>query len=282
VLRGDTATSAFQGYWPSPSPAPARTRVRGFDEPQEATSGAPAASSSRTPSGSSCSYGELASGRQKVTNLRLPGQYDERLLGSIGLQGPYYNWNRWYLPGAGRYLELDPLRLQSVGGHILSTENEWYSYAQGNPLRFTDFMGLCASGHCPDCPGGSWIASLSMMADAEGFGIAGGLYFASVYSCTTRPVTVHVKSWCAFAGAPGSAQPIHLGLGGSAILGGCKDSPCIEDLAGESQGYWGTIGFGVSVTYFDEGHCKGYLAGAGAGVYAGVIKCKSWVTYSSQ
>jgi hypothetical protein len=31
-----------------------------------------------------------------------PRTYDERLLGTIGLQGPYYNWNRWYLPGAGR------------------------------------------------------------------------------------------------------------------------------------------------------------------------------------
>jgi len=45
------------------------------------------------------------SGQVVVTNLRLPGQYDERLLGSLGLQGPYYNWNRWYLPGVGRYLE---------------------------------------------------------------------------------------------------------------------------------------------------------------------------------
>ncbi len=63
-------------------------------------------------------YGDIAektatdplSGRTVVTNLRLPGQYDERLLGSLGLQGPYYNWNRWYLPGVGRYLELDPCR----------------------------------------------------------------------------------------------------------------------------------------------------------------------------
>jgi hypothetical protein len=47
-----------------------------------------------------------------VTNLRLPGQY-ERLLRSLGLQGPYYNWNRWYLPGVGGgYLELDPLALR--------------------------------------------------------------------------------------------------------------------------------------------------------------------------
>jgi hypothetical protein len=32
-----------------------------------------------------------------VTNLRLPGQYDERLFAAAGidLKGPYYNWNRW-------------------------------------------------------------------------------------------------------------------------------------------------------------------------------------------
>jgi hypothetical protein len=105
------ATSSFQGYWPSASPAPARTRVRGFDEPVEPVSSFLAASSARTPSGSSFAYGETASGRQKVTNLRLPGQYDERLFaaaGISGLQGPYYNWNRWYLPSVGRYLELDP------------------------------------------------------------------------------------------------------------------------------------------------------------------------------
>ena len=140
MLRGDTATSAFQGYWPASSPTHSRTRVRGFDEPLEAASDAPAASNSRTPSGSSCSYGETASGRQKVTNLRLPGQYDERLLGSVGLQGPYYNWNRWYLPSVGRYLELDP---ESFKGHVVpQSENrrvpEWYAYAGANPWRFVD------------------------------------------------------------------------------------------------------------------------------------------------
>jgi RHS repeat-associated protein len=140
VLRGDTATSAFQGYWPSSPPAPAGTRVMGFDGPLDAASGSRSASSSRTPSGSSCSYGELASGRQKVTNLRLPGQYDERLLGSVGLQGPYYNWNRWYLPSVGRYLELDPLALR--GGFNGDFGPDWYGYAEGNPLRYVDPLGL--------------------------------------------------------------------------------------------------------------------------------------------
>ncbi|WP_269528907.1 RHS repeat-associated core domain-containing protein [Anaeromyxobacter dehalogenans] len=92
-------------------------------------------------------YGEVsetmtpdpATGRTVVTNLRLPGQYDERLLGSLGLQGPYYNWNRWYLPGVGRYLELDPLAL---GGEINGPGYpDWYSYANANPLRYFDETG---------------------------------------------------------------------------------------------------------------------------------------------
>jgi RHS repeat-associated protein len=77
-----------------------------------------------------------------VTNLRLPGQYDERLLGSLGLQGPYYNWNRWYLPGVGRYLEPDPIALEGD----LNTDFgvDWYGYANQNPLRYTDPTGRCA------------------------------------------------------------------------------------------------------------------------------------------
>jgi hypothetical protein len=75
-------------------------------------------------------------------------------------------------------------------------------------------------------------------------------------------------------------EPAHVGVevGG----GWCGGSPCIEDLAGTSSGFWGSVGFGASVTYFDEGHCKGYLVGAGLGAALGKIKCKSWVTFSSQ
>jgi RHS repeat-associated protein len=79
-------------------------------------------------------------GRTVVTNLRLPGQYDERLLGSVGLQGPNYNWNRWYLPSVGRYLELDPIA--KAGGFNGFFGPNWYGYAEGNPLRRSDRRGL--------------------------------------------------------------------------------------------------------------------------------------------
>jgi RHS repeat-associated protein len=92
-----------------------------------------------------------------VTNLRLPGQYDERLLSSLGLQGPYYNWNRWYLPSIGRYLELDPWALR--GGLNSGLTPDWYSYASGNPLTYTDPRGLQAVPVPVPCvPGESSIA----------------------------------------------------------------------------------------------------------------------------
>jgi len=103
-------------------------------------------------------YGDIAektttdplSGRVVVTNLRLPGQYDERLLGSLGLQGPYYNWNRWYLPGVGRYLELDPLALEDPP--LIGQAPDWYNYAGGNPLTVIDPEGLAGRRFPPPPP----------------------------------------------------------------------------------------------------------------------------------
>lgn len=74
-----------------------------------------------------------------MTNLRLPGQYEERLLGSLGLQGLYYHRNRWYLPGVGRYLELDPMAMEGEFNGPYGPV--WYAYGDGNPLRFIDPTG---------------------------------------------------------------------------------------------------------------------------------------------
>lgn len=60
--------------------------------------------------------------------LRLPGQYFDK---ETNL---HYNYYRDYDPGIGRYGESDPIGLR--GG--LNT----YTYVNGQPIRFSDFLGL--------------------------------------------------------------------------------------------------------------------------------------------
>jgi RHS repeat-associated protein len=100
------------------------------------------------------------SGKTVVTNLRLPGQYDERLLAGLGLQGPYYNWYRWYLPSVGRYMELDPWTL--AGGFSNPFGVDWYGYANQNPMRWIDPIGLWPGQFPPPPPGydpSTWSAN---------------------------------------------------------------------------------------------------------------------------
>ena len=61
-------------------------------------------------------------------NLRADGQYED------SETGLYYNWYRYYNPSLGRYITSDPLGL--------AAGNNTYIYVNGNPINYTDPMGL--------------------------------------------------------------------------------------------------------------------------------------------
>lgn len=155
--------------------------------------------------------------------LRFPGQWeDESWVGPTD-GALYYNLNRWYMTGAGRYTRPDPLGFRRALGHA-------YSYTEANPLVWIDPLGLCRCNDTDECPGGEWIY--------EGWGfsgvLAGGISIGrGTYTCkSNRRAKAPVKARCWLLGAMLGGG---IGLEGSTPLlpsaCGCNEA----DLLGEQE-----------------------------------------------
>lgn len=106
-------------------------------------------------------YRRFQTGAQPLwVPLRFPGQYHD------AETELFENWNRYYEPSAGRYLQPEPLlkapnfvQAMVLNGYSMSA----YAYGQNNPLRFVDPTGLQpmtfgANQLVVDCDGGGKAA----------------------------------------------------------------------------------------------------------------------------
>jgi RHS repeat-associated protein len=68
------------------------------------------------------------------TILRFPGQWSDSTWNGIKGYGTYYNVNRWYKDGRGRFAQPDPLGIRD--------NLQPYIYVDSNPMRYIDPLGL--------------------------------------------------------------------------------------------------------------------------------------------
>ena len=169
--------------------------------------------------------------------------------------GLYYYRARFYQPNAGNFMSEDPIG--SAGGSL-----NLYSYARGNPLRFTDPTGLKL-----------WIY---VTASAGGGAAVGGEY-GKYYLIDPSSGEAHQFEYLGGGVSVGAA-------GGGTLQGGVFDGPDdprqLSGLGLEVNAFaaagWGVAAQASGTSWFGSGE-----AGVAAGVAAGAgASISGLVTYS--
>jgi len=235
-----------------------------------------------------------------VNNLRFQGQYQDQETGM------HYNLARDYRTFIGRYMTVDPILspivspTKSISVYNLSNPTRTtfivnglieipnalhpYQYALNNPLANTDPLGLstscqCASGKCPDCPGGIWSG-----VGISGFGIAlGGGLTVSVSRITcwsNTDLSITIVTTCGLGGGAKEGRWGRLGAIGFGGEGVYCYGKCIENILGGSWGGFGTAGagvagFGGTAGINPSAACGSLGAGFGIGAGGGVVQCNT-------
>ncbi|WP_181791265.1 RHS repeat-associated core domain-containing protein [Myxococcus llanfairpwllgwyngyllgogerychwyrndrobwllllantysiliogogogochensis] len=277
------ASGRFWSHWVQPTASRAQVRFTSDALPTACSTCAPGTCSPEcTPANGvtleGYEYQRFQSGAQSFwIPLRFPGQYHD------SETDLFENWNRYYDPTIGQYLQPEPLlnsartiKKAASNGSPLPT----YGYAQNNPIQFIDPDGLKAR-----CPNGFWIGAPLALGEIA-IGPTGGLGFGGIYSCTSAPISVAIISVCSFGSAPPSPfkaanwKKLHAGCGIGA--GWTTDTYTVADFEGWSFGGFASVGAGIGVTGFVEGHDPrkpdtfGAVVGPGAGAAVGPLACKTW------
>jgi RHS repeat-associated protein len=112
-----------------------------------------------------------------TNNLRFPGQYEDQETGT------HYNWNRDYLPYAGRYAQSDPIGLDGGVNR--------FTYANNTPLAAVDQFGRQT--YWPQNPGGNTIVCDGRGGVEVQIGTENGNLSCGLEECIRRHEEEHIR-----------------------------------------------------------------------------------------